>query len=613
MPHTRPRLHPATDQPPRVLDGSPPQTLRQGHQSGRTPRPSRPAQGSHALRRPLAGEQLHLRPEITESGEETCRNHHRPGNADSSPEPRRIQSSPEHEMNEGFGQRRRLLAALFAALGTGLALLAIQPSAPPAIRVAVAARDLAAGAALRPGDIRIIALPPAVRPDGALRNPPVGRVLAGAVRRGEALTDARVLGPGLLDDQPPGMVATPIRVADSTAARLLHPGDRIDVLTATPPGSASEPPSVPDVPTPAPSSDGPKTPPAGKPSIGAAVPPRVDMSAAPPCADMGNVAPGSLRTGTGSTAEGLQAEPTETAWPEAAPAGGIRGQPDRQHQQWCTGRRSAHPTEKGTPTPSAATDPLFASRRVPTQSISADGAQGHPMTRCASSQPPTRWTPTPPHVTWLPTQLGHAATPMRLPFVRLSARLISGRMPTRPDSPQTPTRLASLRALARLTSGRVTAQPASAQVTAQPAPAQPPGWPTSAQPAAWPASGRRMARPVSARASTPPSSGGAEARFSSVWEPTWLVGECALRVQGRAIGGQRLALRSPRVGEGRRVSSASWSRVVVSSVVVLAVPREESGLGGAGQGALVVLATSRTQAAALAGAGGPLVVVLVKD
>lgn len=175
-------------------------------------------------------------------------------------------------MNEGFGQRRRLLAALFAALGTGLAILAVQPPAPQTVRIAVAARDLAAGAALRPGDVRIIGLPPAARPDGALRNPPVGRVLSGAVRRGEALTDARVLGPGLLDEQPPGTVAAPVRVADSAAARLLHPGDRVDVLAATPSGADADLPSISDVPAPTPSPDGTRAPPAGKPSAGAPTP-----------------------------------------------------------------------------------------------------------------------------------------------------------------------------------------------------------------------------------------------------------------------------------------------------------------------------------------------------
>ncbi|RFU43071.1 hypothetical protein DZF91_03180 [Actinomadura logoneensis] len=187
-------------------------------------------------------------------------------------------------MNDGFGQRRRLLAALFAASGAGLAIFAVQPPSPDTVRIAVAARDLAAGATLRASDVRIIPLPPAARPDGALRNPPVGRVLSGAVRRGEILTDARVLGPGLLDGQPPGTVATPIRVADSAAARLLRPGDRIDVLAVTAPGNASDPPSILDTPAPAPAPGEGKTklPPAGKPSGGMTATPDPDTRRIPP-------------------------------------------------------------------------------------------------------------------------------------------------------------------------------------------------------------------------------------------------------------------------------------------------------------------------------------------
>ena len=57
----------------------------------------------------------------------------------------------------------------------------------------------------------------------------LGRVLAGPVRRGEALTDVRLLGAGLLI-RGRGLVAVPVRLADSATAYLLHAGDRVDVL-----------------------------------------------------------------------------------------------------------------------------------------------------------------------------------------------------------------------------------------------------------------------------------------------------------------------------------------------------------------------------------------------
>ncbi|GAA2631084.1 SAF domain-containing protein [Actinomadura fulvescens] len=120
-----------------------------------------------------------------------------------------------------------------AAAATGLALLALRPGPPSSITVVTAARDLPGGSALRPADLRTVALPAALVPDGALRTPVTGRWLAGPVRRGEPLTDARLMSPGLLRGLAPGTVATPVRIADAAAVRLLRAGDRIDVL-ATP-------------------------------------------------------------------------------------------------------------------------------------------------------------------------------------------------------------------------------------------------------------------------------------------------------------------------------------------------------------------------------------------
>ena len=75
-------------------------------------------------------------------------------------------------------QIRRLTAAIQAARPAG---------APP---VLVAARDLSPGV-LRPGDLRTVPMPDP--PDGALRTGATGRVLAAPMRRGEPLTDARLL------------------------------------------------------------------------------------------------------------------------------------------------------------------------------------------------------------------------------------------------------------------------------------------------------------------------------------------------------------------------------------------------------------------------------------
>ena len=57
----------------------------------------------------------------------------------------------------------------------------------------------------------------------------VGRVLAGPVRSGEALTDVRLVGSSLLT-RGGRLVAAPVRLADPATAGLLHAGDRVDVL-----------------------------------------------------------------------------------------------------------------------------------------------------------------------------------------------------------------------------------------------------------------------------------------------------------------------------------------------------------------------------------------------
>ncbi|MDL4815496.1 RcpC/CpaB family pilus assembly protein [Actinomadura opuntiae] len=142
-------------------------------------------------------------------------------------------------MNARAARLRRPLAALFAAAAAGLALTALRPGAAPSVRVLAAARDLPAGTALGTADLRALDLPPPAVPAGAVRSGAAGRVLAGPMRRGEPLTDARLVGNGLLRGYGPGTVAAPVRIADAGSARLLHSGDRVDVL-AGPPSAGSD-------------------------------------------------------------------------------------------------------------------------------------------------------------------------------------------------------------------------------------------------------------------------------------------------------------------------------------------------------------------------------------
>jgi pilus assembly protein CpaB len=126
---------------------------------------------------------------------------------------------------------RRAAAGVLAVLALALALVPDDPG----VAVVVAARDLASGTMLSPGDVSSSTWPAALVPAGAVRAPPevAGRVLAGAARAGEPLTDVRLTGresaarlTGRPDD-----TAVPVRLADPDVAGLLTPGSRVDVVT----------------------------------------------------------------------------------------------------------------------------------------------------------------------------------------------------------------------------------------------------------------------------------------------------------------------------------------------------------------------------------------------
>jgi Flp pilus assembly protein CpaB len=139
------------------------------------------------------------------------------------------------------GGRRRLLTAGFLAVAVLAGLRAVTPAPPRTVTVWAAAHDLDGGRPLAVRDLARLALPVATVPAGALRSSVevAGRMLAAPMRRGEPLTDVRLLGPSLLAALPqPGLVAIPIRVADgSAAAAVVKPGDLVDVLeTADPAG-----------------------------------------------------------------------------------------------------------------------------------------------------------------------------------------------------------------------------------------------------------------------------------------------------------------------------------------------------------------------------------------
>ena len=127
-------------------------------------------------------------------------------------------------------RRTTLLRRAGAGLLTALALaLALAPQAR-GTPVVVAAADLAAGSTLDAAALTVREWPPELVPAGAV--PAVadaaGRVLVGAARAGEPLTDARLTGGAAL---PGDAAAVPVRLADPDVAPLLVAGRRVDVVT----------------------------------------------------------------------------------------------------------------------------------------------------------------------------------------------------------------------------------------------------------------------------------------------------------------------------------------------------------------------------------------------
>ncbi|MBA3418763.1 MAG: Flp pilus assembly protein CpaB [Geodermatophilaceae bacterium] len=132
---------------------------------------------------------------------------------------------------------RRLLA--LGLLATAAVLAATEEGrdelAEPTVEVLVASRELAAGTVLGAGDVAARAWPIRLVPDGTLTpaDDPAGRLLAGAIRAGEAVTDVRLLGPGLVQALEPGLRAVPVRLTDAGVGALLRTGDRIDLYAVS--------------------------------------------------------------------------------------------------------------------------------------------------------------------------------------------------------------------------------------------------------------------------------------------------------------------------------------------------------------------------------------------
>lgn len=135
---------------------------------------------------------------------------------------------------------RRVAAGGLVALA-GIATLRSNPAGDYA-QVVVADHDLRPGAALTPADVRLEQRLAATVPDGARQDlgAVLGSTLAGPTRRGEVLTDVRLLGSRLAESTAgPGARVVPLHLADAALIDLVRVGDLVDVL-ATPATSAPD-------------------------------------------------------------------------------------------------------------------------------------------------------------------------------------------------------------------------------------------------------------------------------------------------------------------------------------------------------------------------------------
>ena len=128
---------------------------------------------------------------------------------------------------------RRALTALLVGVAGWVAVSAARPApVEGGIPVLVAVRDLAAGARVGLGDLRVVRVPPDAVPARAIldASAAAGALLAGPLSEGEVLTATRLQGPGLLAGASSDTVAVAVPLADPSILAALRPGDRVRVL-----------------------------------------------------------------------------------------------------------------------------------------------------------------------------------------------------------------------------------------------------------------------------------------------------------------------------------------------------------------------------------------------
>lgn len=139
---------------------------------------------------------------------------------------------------------RRIAAAVLVVLA-GVSAVRANPQGDRTA-VVVAVHDLSPGTAVSAGDVVVETRLAPTLPDGAQTElaTVVGATPAGPVRRGEILTDVRLLGPRLAESAAgPDARIVPLHLADSAVLDLVRNGDIVDILAA-PDGATESTPRV---------------------------------------------------------------------------------------------------------------------------------------------------------------------------------------------------------------------------------------------------------------------------------------------------------------------------------------------------------------------------------
>jgi pilus assembly protein CpaB len=137
-----------------------------------------------------------------------------------------------HRLSSWLSRNRRLAIALLLCVAAGITVHQLTPPPADTVTALAAARDLPAGTALAGADLVATPIPQRLMTAGAVadRSQATGKQLAAPMRKGQLLTDAQLLGPGLLAGTPPGSAAVPLRMADPSSIQLVSPGQLVNVV-----------------------------------------------------------------------------------------------------------------------------------------------------------------------------------------------------------------------------------------------------------------------------------------------------------------------------------------------------------------------------------------------